>query len=136
MGWLGIPLDMGTATTTAMVTGIGADYEIYMLSRLKEEFRRYGDLNRALEASLVSSGKAVLFVALAVAGGYAAFLASDFLFYPRLGMTMITTMAISALLSLLFLRAVIAVFQPRFITGQAAATPGLVLRGAGQESGR
>ena len=117
MGWLGIPLDMGTATTTAMVTGIGADYEIYMLFRLREEYLRRGDLTAALVASLKTSGKAVLFVALSIAGGYSALLVSDFRFYPRLGMTMITTMMISAVLSLLFLRAVIAVIKPRFIVG-------------------
>ncbi|MFX8554406.1 hypothetical protein ABTM01_19935, partial [Acinetobacter baumannii] len=26
MGWLGIPLDMGTATSASMAIGIGADY--------------------------------------------------------------------------------------------------------------
>ncbi len=118
MGWLGLTLDMGTATTTAMVTGLGADYEIYMLFRLREEFRRHGDLNRALTASLVTSGKAVLVVALSIAGGYAALLVSDFKFYPRLAATMMTTMAISAVLSLLFLRAVVAVVKPRFIVGR------------------
>jgi predicted RND superfamily exporter protein len=120
LGWLGVPLDMGTATTTAMVTGIGADYEIYMLYRLREEFARRRDLNQALRASLVTSGKAVLFVALSIAGGYAALLVSDFRFYPRLGATMIATMAISALLSLLLLRAVIALLKPKFIMGQPA----------------
>src|SRR5262249_40031951 len=117
MGWLGTPLDMGTASITAMVTAIGADYEIYMLYRLREEFARHGNLNRALLASLLTSGKAVLFVALSIAGGYAALLISDFQFYPRLGSTMIFTMVISALLSLLFLRAVVAMLQPRFIIG-------------------
>lgn len=118
MGWLGLTLDMGTATTTAMVTGLGADYEIYMLFRLREEYRRHGDLNRALTASIMTSGKAVLVVALSIAGGYAALLVSDFKFYPRLAATMMTTMMISAVLSLLFLRAVIAVIKPRFIVGR------------------
>jgi predicted RND superfamily exporter protein len=120
MGWLGTPLDMGTATITAMVAGIGADYEIYMLYRLREEFGRYGNLNRALQASLATSGKAVLFVALSIAGGYSALLISDFRFYPRLGATMMVTMVISALLSLLFLRAVVALLRPRFIVGACA----------------
>lgn len=121
MGWLGITLDMGTATTTAMVVGIGSDYEIYMLYRLREEFARQGDLNRALRTSLLTSGKAVLFVALSIAGGYSALLFSDFRFYPRLGSTMMFTMVTSALLSLLLLRAIIAVFKPKFIVGDARA---------------
>jgi len=125
MGWLGIPLDMGTASITTMVTGIGADYEIYMLYRLREEYARQGDLNRALQTSLLTSGKAVLFVALSIAGGYSALLISDFRFYPRLGSTMMITMVISALLSLVFLRALVAVVRPRFIVGgpRVVATP-------------
>ncbi len=115
MGWLGIPLDMGTATTMAMVTGIGADYEIYMLYRLREEYASQHDINGALRTSLLTSGKAVLFVALSIGGGYAALLLSDFQFYPRLGWTMIISMVTSTLLSLLLLRAIIAVFKPKFI---------------------
>lgn len=117
MGWFGVPLDMGTASITAMVVGIGADYEIYMLFRLREEFRKSGDLNRALQASLMTSGKAVLFVAISIAGGYAPLLISDFRFYPRMGSTMMITMIISAALSLLLLRATVALIRPRFIVG-------------------
>ncbi len=117
LGWTGVPLDMGTATTTAMVTGIGADFEIYMLFRLREEYQRYGDLGRALVEALKTSGQAVLFVAASIAGGYAALLFSNFRFYPRLGTTMIATMLICVILSLIFLRAVIAIVRPRFIVG-------------------
>lgn len=126
MGWFGVPLDMGTASITSMVTGIGADYEIYMLYRLREEYRRYGELDRALQASLATSGKAVLFVAASIAGGYAALLISDFRFYPRLGSTVIITMVISAVLSLLLLRAMVALIRPRFIMGGNATAAVLV----------
>jgi predicted RND superfamily exporter protein len=121
MGWLGMSLDMGSATIAAMVVGIGADYEIYMLSRLREEYRRCGNLDKALRTSLMTSGKAVLFVALSIAGGYAALLISDFKFYPRLATTMIGTMATSAVLSLILLRAVIAIIKPKFIVGTQAS---------------
>ena len=117
MGWLGVTLDMGSATIVAMVVGIGADYQIYMLYRLREEFRRTNNLALALRTSLMTSGKAVLFVALSIAGGYAALLLSDFRFYPRLATTMMGTMIASALLSLILLRAVIALIKPAFIVG-------------------
>lgn len=118
MGWAGISLDMGTATVVAMVIGIGADYEIYMLSRLKEEYDRTQSLQLALANSLSSSGKAVLLVALSIAGGYAALLTSDFGFYPRLALTMIATMGASAILSLVLLRVVIGIVKPQFIVGK------------------
>jgi predicted RND superfamily exporter protein len=126
MGWLGASLDMGTATITAMVVGIGADYEIYMLYRLREEYARSRNLDTALRTSLMTSGKAVLFVALSIAGGYAALLISDFRFYPRLAITMMGTMITSAVLSLILLRAVIALVKPKFIVGPRKRAEDLV----------
>ena len=120
MGWLGIPLDMGTATTASMAIGIGADYEIYLLYRFREELLRSGSLEAATAESLLTSGKAVLFVALSIAGGYAVLLTSDFGFYRQLAFAVITTMLISAASALLFLRSMIVVFKPRFIFGRLA----------------
>lgn len=120
MGWLGVSLDMGSATIAAMVVGIGADYEIYMLYRLREEYARDHNLERALRTSLLTSGRAVLFVALSIAGGYSSLLISDYRFYPRLAITMIGAMLASAVLSLVLLRAVIALIKPKFIVGPRA----------------
>jgi predicted RND superfamily exporter protein len=115
MGWLGIPLDMGTATTASMAIGIGADYEIYLLYRFREELMRTRNLLEATRASLLTSGKAVLFVACSIAGGYAMLLTSDFGFYHQLAFAVITTMLISAVCALLLLRSMIVVFKPNFI---------------------
>lgn len=121
MGWLGIPLDLGTATTASMAIGIGADYEIYLLYRFREELARGVDLKTATDRSLTTSGKAILFVAMAVAGGYAVLLTSDFAFYSRLAMAVIATMLVSALSAIVFLRAMIVVFKPRFMLGRTPA---------------
>ncbi|MGH8536316.1 MAG: efflux RND transporter permease subunit [Gammaproteobacteria bacterium] len=117
MGWFGIPLDMGTATTASIAISVGADYEIYLLYRFKEEFARTRDLQAATEASLLTAGKAVLFVALSIAGGYAVLLTSDFGFYSQLSLAVIMTMLISAVSTLLLLRSMMVVFKPRFVFG-------------------
>lgn len=117
MGWIGAPLDMGTATTAAMAIGIGADYELYLLFRFREELARGLNLSDATRTSLLTSGKAILFVAFSVAGGYAVLLASDFGFYTRLSIMVISTMLMSALSALIFLRAMMVIFKPRFIFG-------------------
>lgn len=121
MGWLGIPLDMGTATSASMAIGIGADYELYLLYRFREELRRGSSLKVAMEQSLLTSGKAIVFVALAIIGGYSVLFASDFVFYSRLATAVIVTMLISALSAVVFLRALMMAFRPRFIFGSAAA---------------
>jgi uncharacterized protein len=117
MGWLGMPLDLGAATAAAMAVGIGADYEIYLLFRFREELARSGNVLTATRDSLMTSGKAILFVALSIVGGYAVLQVSDFAFYNQLSTLVMATMTISALFALFFLRAIMMIFKPRFIFG-------------------
>lgn len=117
MGWSGIPLSMGTATTASIAIGIGADFEIYMLLRFREELARLRDAKLASEAALRTSGKAILFVTLALIGGYSVLFISDFEFYSRLASAVIMTMAVSALSAIFFLRAMIMVIRPKFLFG-------------------
>src|SRR5690606_30812591 len=45
-GWMGaldVPLDVITSMVGAMVVGIGADYAVYLVFRLREEIGRDGD---------------------------------------------------------------------------------------------
>jgi predicted RND superfamily exporter protein len=117
LGWFGVPLDMGTAMTASMAIGIGADYEIYLIFRFREELMKTRNLITATRESLTTSGKAILFVAASVAGGYAILLSSGFAFYTRLSVMVIATMVVSALSALLFLRAMMMIFRPRFVFG-------------------
>src|SRR5947209_5247602 len=78
MGLLGIPLDTITSAISAMAVGIGADYAIYFLFRVREELAHGGRLEDALERALMTSGKAVFFVSSAIAFGYATLCLSGF----------------------------------------------------------
>ena len=118
MGWLGIPIDIGAVTTASMAIGVGSDYEIYLLFRFKEELEKSGSVLAATRESLMTSGKAIIFVALSVIGGYGVLQASGFAFYTNLSTLVTTTMTISALFALFFLRALMMVFKPKFIFGE------------------
>jgi predicted RND superfamily exporter protein len=118
MGWLNITLDITAMSSAAMAIGIGADYEIYLLFRFREELARSGNLLSATRDSLLTSGKAILFVALSVIGGYAVLQASDFAFFNHLSDLVMATMAVSAFFALFFLRALMMLFKPRFIFGE------------------
>jgi predicted RND superfamily exporter protein len=127
MGWFGIPIDISSSTSAAMAIGIGADYEIYLLFRFREELRRTGSVQSATINSLLTSGKAILFVAMSVIGGYSVLQLSDFSFYSTLSTMVITTMLISAGFALFLLRALMVLFKPNFIFAEpkaAAATTG------------
>jgi len=135
MGWLHTPLDITAMTTAAMAIGIGADYEIYLLFRFREELARTGNVLSATQNSLLTSGKAILFVALSIIGGYAVLQVSDFAFYNQLSNMVTATMAVSALFALFFLRALMMIFKPRFIFGdrpEAYFAPAVVAAGVGK----
>lgn len=122
MGWLNIPLDMGTTTTASMAIGIGADYEIYLLLRLREEIARGRDLREATRLSILTSGKAIVYVALSIAGGYSVLLLSDFAFYDRLAVMVVTTMLTSALCAVVILRSMMILIPPRFVLAHTSGT--------------
>jgi predicted RND superfamily exporter protein len=119
MGWLGIPLSMGTAAISAMAVGVGADYAVYFLSRVREEAQRHSDLRTATAAALGTSGKAIAYVATAVAGGYLCLCLSLFKVHVLLGSLVALTMVTSSLATVAFLPAVLLRVAPRFATRQA-----------------
>ena len=115
MGWTGILLSMGTAAISAMAIGIGADYAVYFIFRVREEFERTGDLRLATSTALTTSGKAIAYVASAVAGGYLCLTLSLFKVHVLLGVLVALTMVTSSAATVAFLPAVILLVKPRFL---------------------
>jgi hypothetical protein len=121
MGLLGIPLDSVTSAISAMAVGIGADYAIYVLFRIREELARDGDLDAAIRRALATSGKAVFFVSSAIAAGYATLCLSGFTFHVQLGSLVALAMLVASGSTLVLLPAVVARFRPSFLWAQAPA---------------
>jgi predicted RND superfamily exporter protein len=115
MGWGGILLSMGTAAISAMAIGIGADYAVYFLFRVREEFERTGDLRQATSTALTTSGKAIAYVASAVAGGYLCLALSLFKVHVLLGVLVALTMVTSSAATVAFLPSVVLLVKPRFL---------------------
>lgn len=116
MGAAAIPLQVVTATVSALAVGVGADYAIYFLYRVREAHRATGDLAEAMRTAFVSAGKAVAFVATAVAGGYAVLIASwGFLIHIWLGLLMSAAMIVSAASVLTVMAALVVLTRPRFL---------------------
>jgi len=115
MGWLGIPLSFATATFTAMGVSLGADFAIYLIFRLREE-ARVRSLADAIHAALCTSGKAIFFVASAIAAGYLTLLVSGFALWRQLGLHVALMMLVSALATLTLLPALILIRPPRFLS--------------------
>jgi predicted RND superfamily exporter protein/outer membrane lipoprotein-sorting protein len=119
MGLLGMRLNVPTALTSALAIGIGADYAIYMLFRLREEIAKGTDVDSAFRKVLKTAGKACLFVASAVAAGYAVQAGSRG-YYPHTWNAILigTAMLVSVTAALTVMPALVLKFRPKFIFGE------------------
>lgn len=116
MGWSGILLNIPTSLTSAMAVGIGADYAIYLLFRLREAFERGADEVAAVHQVLHSAGEAILFVATAVAAGYGVLLLSPgFHIHQWLAVLIGSAMLVSALSALVLIPLLVLAFRPAFL---------------------
>ncbi len=116
MGSFGIPLNIPNSLISAMAVGIGADYAIYLLYRIREYIACGQPLQQAVNSALATAGKACLFVALAVAGGYAVLLFSyDYKVHVWLASFIVLAMLGSVLCALTVIPAVVLAAQPRFL---------------------
>jgi predicted RND superfamily exporter protein len=126
LGWTGIRLDMGSASILAIAAGVGADYAIYFLYRLREERARTADDAEALHVTLFTSGRAVLFVAASIGAGFAVMgLFSRFLGLRLFGTLMPAAMAISCLSALSLMPVLVLRTRPAFIFGTRAVSAGV-----------
>ncbi len=123
MGITGIPLNTPNSVASALAIGIGADYSIYLMFRIREEFMRLSDLDAALRETFRTAGLAVIYVASAIIGGYAVLLLS-FNFYVHIwfGILIILSMLVSAISALVLVPALIKIWPPRHLQ-RLPATP-------------
>jgi predicted RND superfamily exporter protein/outer membrane lipoprotein-sorting protein len=125
MGLAGIRLSIGTSLISAMAVGIGADYAIYLIYRYREELGRERDEAAALRVTLATAGKAILFVASAVAGGYGVLLFSyGYYIHMWFAILIASAMLVSSLGALTLLPALLLTLRPRFVFGRAAGPAG------------
>jgi predicted RND superfamily exporter protein len=127
MGFGGVSLGIGTAAISAMAVGMGADYAIYFLFRLREEYRAAGGfgegaVDAALRETITTSGKAICYVAVAISAGYLTLPFSGYYLHME-GILVPIAMATSALGALIILPLLIAGLQPSFIVGARVGKP-------------
>jgi len=134
MGWGGMWLDLSTAAITAMGVSIGADFAIYLLCRMREEWRSAATPEAAVLTSVHTSGVALCYVSTAVVLGYLVLPFSGFSLWIHLGMLTASMIAVSALATLTVIPALVVLRQPRFLfaAGQdaVAVAPEALIRSA------
>jgi len=115
MGLFGIPLSLGTATTSALTISIGADYAVYVLYRFREEATQNDAVTEQAKRVLLSTGKAVFYVSSAIAAGFAVLVPTGLSYYRQLGGIISASMVLSSLAAVTLMPALIVRFNPKFL---------------------
>lgn len=116
MGLCSIPLNIPNSLISAMAVGIGADYAIYLLYRIREQVCGGAALDDAIAITLQTAGKATLFVATAVAGGYSVLMLSiGYNVHIWLSIFIVIAMLVSAVASLILVPSLVIGLRPAFI---------------------
>jgi len=118
LGFTNEGLFVSTVAIMAPGMGVGVDYSIYTLARLREEARRKEqDPNEAFVIALTTAGKAVFYVAMSVALGVAVLWLSWIRLQAVMGGLLAVVVTLNMLAALLVLPSLIATWRPRFIYG-------------------
>ncbi len=103
-GLVGDPIITGTLDTTTPILmfcvlfGLSMDYEVFLLSRIKEEYDTHGDNTRAVAMGLEKTGRLVSAAAALLALVFLAFLSSDIAFIKLLGLGVALAVIVDATL--------------------------------------
>jgi hypothetical protein len=118
MGFQEIGLFIYTVPVAALGMGLGVDYAIYVVSRLKEEYAAGKDDEEAYRQTLINAGKAVFFTATSITIGVFTLLLSDIRFQAILG-GMLSVVLIANMLGAIFLLpSLLAQIKPKFLTSK------------------
>src|SRR3712207_1515187 len=80
----------------AILFGLSMDYEVFLLSRVREEFRRHGDTSRAVTDGLAKTARVITAAAAIMVAVFGAFALSPEVFLKLIGIGMATAILVDA----------------------------------------
>ncbi len=115
MGTLGIELNAVTALLSSILVGVGVDYTIHFLWRYRQERREGRPPEHAVQHTLTTAGRGIVFNALSVIVGFSVLFVSQFQPVQFFGFLVVVSIGACLLGALIILPAVILVLRPRFL---------------------
>jgi uncharacterized protein len=114
MGFLGIWIGIGTSMFAAIAIGLGVDFAIHSLDRLRTLIRDQGlDYADSIEVLFPTTGRALLFNLLALACGFGVLMSSKVPPLQNFGLLVAVAVVTSFLISLTAMPALIGWLRPR-----------------------
>ena len=115
MGFVGTWLNLATAAISSLTVSIGADYAIYFIFRFREEYRRTQDIREATLTTMLTSGKAIFFVASAIAFGSLVMAISPLSYHKQLGGYVAASMFTASLAAVTVIPSIVILLKPKFL---------------------
>jgi predicted RND superfamily exporter protein len=116
MAYRDIGMNVNTLPISALGIGLGVDYGIYIVSRMKEEYAKVQDYKQASINALSTAGGAVLFTGTTlIAGVIFWYFLSSLRFQAEMGLLLALWMFISMLGGMVLIPTVVAMVRPKFI---------------------
>ncbi|WP_259367761.1 MULTISPECIES: RND family transporter [unclassified Colwellia] len=110
IGWIGKDYDMPIAVLSALTLGLSIDFAIHFLQRAQELEKELGSLTQALTAMFQEPSRAISRNAIVIAVGFTPLLLSPLMPYITVGFFLASIMALSALVTLVLLPALMTLF--------------------------
>ena len=114
VGFLGKDFDMPISVLSTLSLGLAIDFAIHFVSRFQQRHRETGDLHGSLVWTAARPGRGIVWNAALFASGFAVMLFAALTPYITVGAFMIAIMLLSALATVIYLPALIALF-PRWL---------------------
>ncbi len=110
IGWVGKDYDMPIAVLSALTLGLSIDFAIHFLQRARELEKEQGSLAKALAVMFQEPSRAIMRNAIVIAVGFTPLLLSPLMPYITVGFFLASIMALSALVTLVLLPALMTIF--------------------------
>jgi predicted RND superfamily exporter protein len=120
MYWTNIDMNINSLPVAAIGIGIGIDYGYYVLSRITEEYERFGDVDQAIEEALMTTGRAILFTGTTLTASVVFWLFFPMKFQAEMGLLLTLILFLHIVGALVFIPAMVSLFKPRFATARGA----------------
>ena len=108
----GIGLNINTLPVQAVGVGVGVDYAIYIVDRIRQEMAARRDLDEAIRTAVRTTGMAVTFTGTTVVGGIVFWVFSNLRFQAEMAQLLIVLMAVNMLAAVTLVPALYSILRP------------------------
>lgn len=115
MAFANIGITLQTLPVSTIAVGIGVDYGIYLIARIKESFQEEGDLEEAIDNALKTTGNAITCTGLIITAGVVFWNFSTIKFQSDMGLLLSIVTFFHVLGTLLLIPALVRIFKPSYI---------------------